>query len=924
VIATLEAETMQRNQLLSQSHLPGNHCKGNKSVVFPINELERPTIDAVLNSVPLFYDPITKQLVLQRDFELKTNSTASDRPISTLSPKFDRTLDVKPDCKNLTLSKSDSLSVPNKCSGRKLLETTLDDFTTQSKSPPKRYSADEPCSKFLILSNGKPITCQSFGETSIEPSFLFPESNESKERLLLDTFANQIEAESQKLTFDHELTSLKASLDKSSATSHYSCNVSSGTSQSTKENFKRHRRTPSYIHDFHNLIKNTAVTSKGSTTTASSAAAASAKLAASSLADAASCLSQSVHTKSIGGTTDVKSAAAKSASGRQLTINESHNQLNIFEQPDASRMQAPSMLTSGESIDDRLSNERDVEPLQLPNPCPDSGKTRRFGAFGHSLQHMFNKLRLRSSSSRSSAPNSAGSSRCASFANSPASSHRPISAMACCSHSGSTSSMASSACVETSNEPTTRHSTAMSSQTSSSFFSATDHTSQHEAVRSNDELKSTSALILEQRPAHLPDKPAEEQAKHRALYEAMLREAKRKEQKDARLAKKQAARKHKEEEKLVEVIRVWQDEVLPNFEAARNTKKVREMWFQGIPPNLRGRVWQAAIGNELNIGEELYQICLNRWTDLNDRLEAEERAAAERSASDPLLIKLRALQDDSDETADKLNAKAKQEADDHAGLSPNGVPLHLGYELQESEESIREQMRLDVSRTLPAVGLFQQRAPLHQTLLQVLGAYVFSYRPDVGYVQGMSFLAGQLLLHMDAPAAFTCFANLLNRNHVLLAFVRLDQLRMRAYYAAFDVYLALNAPTLHAHLQQQGLHCELYLLDWILTLFTRALPLDLCARLWDLLFRDGEQLIFRAALALLQSLGPQLLAADLGSGAQLLSQLQQHAKYLDQSRFFQHLSTVKMGQAMVAQPPVKCKDFQAVFQHFWQREITKH
>lgn len=31
------------------------------------------------------------------------------------------------------------------------------------------------------------------------------------------------------------------------------------------------------------------------------------------------------------------------------------------------------------------------------------------------------------------------------------------------------------------------------------------------------------------------------------------------------------------------------------------SRKVRELWWQGIPPSVRGKVWSLAIGNELNI-----------------------------------------------------------------------------------------------------------------------------------------------------------------------------------------------------------------------------------------------------------------------------------------------------------------------------------
>ena len=44
-----------------------------------------------------------------------------------------------------------------------------------------------------------------------------------------------------------------------------------------------------------------------------------------------------------------------------------------------------------------------------------------------------------------------------------------------------------------------------------------------------------------------------------------------------------------------------------------------------------------------------------------------------------------------------------------------------------------------------------------QTLLEVF----VMLRPDLGYVQGMAFIAATLLLYMDEYSAFVCFANLM-------------------------------------------------------------------------------------------------------------------------------------------------------------------
>ena len=61
-----------------------------------------------------------------------------------------------------------------------------------------------------------------------------------------------------------------------------------------------------------------------------------------------------------------------------------------------------------------------------------------------------------------------------------------------------------------------------------------------------------------------------------------------------------------------------------------------------------------------------------------------------------------------------------------------------------------------------SAGFFHDGGPMHTGLERVLMCYV-CYRPDVGYVQGMSYLVATLLLYMDEFEAFKCMANLLGR-----------------------------------------------------------------------------------------------------------------------------------------------------------------
>lgn len=325
---------------------------------------------------------------------------------------------------------------------------------------------------------------------------------------------------------------------------------------------------------------------------------------------------------------------------------------------------------------------------------------------------------------------------------------------------------------------------------------------------------STTALILENRPSNLPAKPPDEEHKHRLEYEEMVKAARKKELKEAAARRKQLEQQWRQEEQLVQATRTWVSDVLPRWETARHQRRTQELWWQGIPPSVRGHVWKLAVGNELNITSELYEICASRSRQVT-------------RADDP----------------------------DRADTRENSAHL----------------IRLDVSRTFPQLGIFQESGPYFDVLHCLLGAYVV-YRPDVGYVQGMSFLAAMLLLNLDVADAFICFANLLNRP-CQLAFFRVDQPQMNAYYTLYEDFFRENLPKLFAHFQKHSLTSDLYLVDWIYTLYSRSLPLDVASRVWDVFLRDGEEFLFRSALGIMRLYEQVLLQLDFINLAQFLTKL---------------------------------------------------
>ncbi|VDL28775.1 unnamed protein product [Hymenolepis diminuta] len=196
--------------------------------------------------------------------------------------------------------------------------------------------------------------------------------------------------------------------------------------------------------------------------------------------------------------------------------------------------------------------------------------------------------------------------------------------------------------------------------------------------------------------------------------------------------------------------------------------------------------------------------------------------------------------------------------------------LSISGDLSSNEESSLQVIQLDVSRTFPMLGVFQSEGSHLRNLHDLLAAYV-AYQPTLGYLQGMSFIAGILLIVMDdIYTAFIAFATLMNRPS-FYAFYSLDESEFATYFGAFDALLEEKIPKLSHHLKACRLDSKLYLFDWLFTVFSRSLPLEVDLRIWDLFLRDGEAALILAALGILKMYEDQLLLYDFDHLASFLT-----------------------------------------------------
>eukprot|EP01083_Nonionella_stella_P105410 303191_1 len=168
-----------------------------------------------------------------------------------------------------------------------------------------------------------------------------------------------------------------------------------------------------------------------------------------------------------------------------------------------------------------------------------------------------------------------------------------------------------------------------------------------------------------------------------------------------------------------------------------------------------------------------------------------------------------------------------------------------------SRESSMRLIRLDLDRTFPCLQFFRAPdGPLYLPLMEVLGAFA-CYRPDMGYVQGMSYLAAVLLLNMDSDnslfSVFTAFANLINRYENFSTYSVIDPCR-NENCLIFNILFREYIPELSEYFEQLGISSDMYFIGWIIPLFSGAVQFDIATRIWDNYLFRGHKFLFRTAL----------------------------------------------------------------------------
>lgn len=400
----------------------------------------------------------------------------------------------------------------------------------------------------------------------------------------------------------------------------------------------------------------------------------------------------------------------------------------------------------------------------------------------------------------------------------------------------------------------------------------------------------------------VPPKSKKEAKEHLTLIQQLQHQERERQEIEAR----DTRRAREEHEK---ALYQWEHEIIPNWGTEHESKSTKKVWAAlGIPAEVRSRVWRLAIGNPHEISSRMFEMCQKKAVDREHQgrlrpsvVEEAERLRAQRD-EDPTFFspKTSKLESASNIAVDlPRTIIARVPSAQHRRISVNAVETTSSRSNSPKSSPSGSPRDAASGTSSPIVADPQSLAHSHLLISSMcddallkkvnmtLRTFV-EFRPDVGYVQGMSYLAAMLLMHLKEEEAFIALATLLTRGHFRY-FYTVHHQGMSAHICVFEEVFEMALPEVHKSFKVIGVNPQMYVIDWWMSMFSRTLPFDIAVRCWDLYLLD-EAYLYLVSLTVLMYFSAYFHEdSALDEVMSFLSRVQKN--YIDDRKFFCLLRT---------------------------------
>ena len=144
-------------------------------------------------------------------------------------------------------------------------------------------------------------------------------------------------------------------------------------------------------------------------------------------------------------------------------------------------------------------------------------------------------------------------------------------------------------------------------------------------------------------------------------------------------------------------------------------------------------------------------------------------------------------------------------------------------------------------------------------LRRILRAYSV-YDSEVGYCQGMNFIAAMFLTFLSEEESFWLLVIVMNEEpYKLRELFGEDMAGTHEVLYIAEKLLQQFLPKLSQHLESESIHISMFVTQWLLTVYTSTFPFELVARVWDSFLVEGWKVVYRVMLALLEAASKDIM-----------------------------------------------------------------
>ena len=172
------------------------------------------------------------------------------------------------------------------------------------------------------------------------------------------------------------------------------------------------------------------------------------------------------------------------------------------------------------------------------------------------------------------------------------------------------------------------------------------------------------------------------------------------------------------------------------------------------------------------------------------------------------------------------------------------------YSLYKSKSKYDSEILKDLTRTFPKDKSFSKGSKNYKKLYNILTSYS-NYNKNIGYAQGLNFIAANTTLIFESEEISFLFLDGLINRFELKNYISVDNKNLVNKLGNFSKYLNKYTPDIISFLEKNDINHGFFSHGWILTLFSNSMKLEYLIPTWAFMIIFGWKFFYSFVIQIL-------------------------------------------------------------------------